>query len=325
MRAIYIEACGDADQLRYGDLPTPNPGPGEVLVRVAFAGVNPADWKCREGKLVKYYEYRFPFVLGFEGSGTIEAIGPGVADLRPGQRVTFSSQVAVGAWGAYAEYALAYTQGVVPIPDSLPLEAAATIVTAGGTAWGALMDVGQAKSGQSVFIHGASGGVGSYAVSLARGAGLRIAGSASKANLDYVAQLGADCCIDYRAGDMSDALKAFAPDGVDLIVDCVGLGTLPKDAAKWVRPGGRIICIETLIEDIEAFDLDYAKSRQVDIRSNMEAIMRLPDHIRAVAAALSEGRATPPPIQVMPLAKAADAHNQVQSGHTRGKIVLAVG
>ena len=95
MRAIYIEACGGADQLRYGELPTPTPGPGEVLVRVAFAGVNPADWKCREGKLAKYYQYRFPFVLGFEGSGTIEAVGPGVEDLCRSRRLApISDQIA---------------------------------------------------------------------------------------------------------------------------------------------------------------------------------------------------------------------------------------
>lgn len=324
MRAIYIDECGGVDKLKFGDLPTPTPGPGEVLVRVAFAGVNPADWKCREGKLVKYYEYRFPFVLGFEGAGTIEAIGQGVEGLKPGQRVVFSSQVAIGAWGAYAEYALAYAQGVVALPDSMPLDLAATLVTAGGTAWGATMDVGQAKAGQNVFIHGASGGVGSYAIGFAKGVGARVAGSASQHNLDYIAQLGADACIDYRAGDMEAKLKAFAPDGVDLIVDCVGLGTLPADAAKWVKPGGQIICIETLIEDIGAFDMDFAKSRNVGIRSNMEAIMRLPEHIRAATEVLANARAAAPPIEIIPLEKAALAHEKVQSGHTRGKIVLKV-
>jgi len=324
MRAIYIEECGGVEKLQYGELPAPTPGEGEVLVRVAFAGVNPADWKCREGKLVKYYEYRFPFVLGFEGAGTIETVGAGVEDLKPGQRVVFSSQVAMGAWGAYAEYALAYAQGVVVLPNSMPLEVAATLVTAGGTAWGALMDVGQAKAGQSVFIHGASGGVGSYAISFAHGEGIRVAGSASKHNLDYIAQLGAERCIDYRAGDMDAALKAFAPDGLDLIVDCVGLGTLPADAAKWVKPGGHIICIETLIEDIGAFDMNFAKSRGVSIRSNMEAIMRLPDHIRASTEALASGRASAPPIEKIPLQNAALAHEKVQSGHTRGKIVLSI-
>lgn len=324
MRAVYIEEIGGLDKLKYGDLPTPTPGPGEVLVRVAFAGVNPADWKCREGKLVKYYEYRFPFVLGFEGAGTIEAIGPGVEGLTPGQRVVFSSQVAIGAWGAYAEYALAYAQAVVPLPDSMPLDVASTLVTAGGTAWGATMDVGQAKAGQNVFIHGASGGVGSYAIGFAKGAGARVIGSASKHNLDYITQLGADSCIDYRAGTMDAELKAFAPEGVDLIVDCVGLGTLPADAAKWVKPGGRIVCIETLIEDIDAFDLNFAKSRNVDIRSNMEAIMRLPAHIKASTEALASGRAAAPPIEKIPLANAAQAHEKVESGHTRGKIVLQI-
>lgn len=325
MRAMVMEHFGEPEVLHWGDLPKPVAGPGEVLVRVHYAGVNPADWKTREGLLAKYISYTFPFVLGFDLAGVVEAIGPGVTSLEVGDRVFGTSRQGEGINGSYAEYCLAYATMVVKVPASIGLAQAAGLATAGTTAYGGLLDVGALEAGQTVLVNGGAGGVGSLAIQIARARGARVAATCSAGNADYVRGLGAELAIDYGSAIVAHEAKIWATDGVDLVLDAVGLGSLLDQANTVVKPGGTYVEIETLISEASDVQREDAARGGIRLVSNMIAINRLPQHLKGLAELVAAGTVAPPPTEVMPLSEVADAHRRVKEGHVRGKIVLAVG
>lgn len=324
MRAIAMDGFGGPEVLHMAELPKPQPGPGEVLVRVAYAGVNPADWKAREGKLSRYFDYRFPFVLGFDLSGIVEAVGPGVEGLAPGDRVFGMSKQGQGEQGAYADYCLAWPAMLAPVPDTINMAEAAGLPVAGVTAYGGLVDAGGIEAGQTVLINGGAGGVGSLAIQIAKALGARVATTCSARNADYVRELGAERAIDYGSEDVVAAMRDWAPGGVDLVLDAVGLGTLLPRATELVEPGGSFVEIETLISQASEEEVAAGAAEGVRIVSNMIAVMRQPEHLAGLARLCAGGRVRPAPTEVLPLAEAAEAHRRVESGHVRGKIVLQV-
>jgi NADPH:quinone reductase-like Zn-dependent oxidoreductase len=324
MRAIVIDGFGGPDALRLADIPKPSPGPGEVLVRVAYAGVNPADWKTRRGMLSGYFVYRFPFVLGFDLAGFVEAVGPDVAGVDLGDRVFGMSQQGLGVNGAYAEYVTARPAMLAAASDRIGLAEAAGLPTAGTTAFGGLIDVGGLTAGQTVLVNGGAGGVGSLAVQIARARGASVAATCSAGNAEYVQNLGADVTIDYRNGAVAARLRSWAPDGVDLVLDAVGGGSLIAQAADVVKTGGRYVEIETLQSRASEEQVAAAAASGVQIVSNMVAIARLPEHLAGLSQLVAAGEVKPPATQIMPLAETAAAHVMVEAGHVRGKIVLAV-
>jgi NADPH:quinone reductase-like Zn-dependent oxidoreductase len=323
MRAMAIDRFGGPEVLRMAELPIPAPGPGEVLIKVAYAGVNPADWKCREGWLARFFEYRFPFVLGFDAAGVVVKLGAGVSGLAAGQRVVACSKQGLGQWGSYAEYVVAATDGVAPLADHVPQAEAAALPTAGITAYEGLFESGRIGPGQAVLIHGGAGGVGSYAIQLARHAGARVAATCGPHNLDYVRGLGAELAIDHRAGRIAEAIAAWAPQGLDLVLDAVGQGSLPQ-AVELVRPGGVIAPIATLIADETPHDAAAAQRRGVRIVPTMSSYERSGAQLRRLAALCAEGVLRAPQFTVLPLEQAAEAQRRVQAGHVRGKLVLEV-
>lgn len=324
MRAMVMERFGGPEVLHWADLSMPAPGSGEVLVRVHYAGVNPADWKTREGLLAKYIEYPFPFVLGFDLAGVVEAIGPGVTDLEVGDRVFGTSRQGEGVNGSYAEYCLAHAAMLVQVPDCVSLAQAAGLPTAGTTAYGGIVDVGGLQAGQTVLINGGAGGVGTLAVQIARALGGRVAATCSAGNADYVRDLGAEMVIDYRSGMVVQAVKCWAPDGVDLVLDAVGLGSLLDQATAVVKPGGTYVEVETLISEASEAQREDAARQGIRIVSNMIAIKRLPQHLARLAELVGAGRVAPPVTEIVPLSEVATAHRRVEEGHVRGKIVLDV-
>lgn len=325
MRAIVIYRFGGPEELQLAEVPTPEPGAGEVLIRVVLAGVNPADWKCREGRLQPYFNYQFPFIVGFDAAGVVERVGESVTGYAVGDAVLTSSNQGRGEWGSYAEYLKSSTATVAKLPDGIDFAQGATIPTAGATAWGAIHDVGAVQAGQKVLINGGSGSVGMFAIQLAKAAGCEVAATCGPANLDFVKSLGADRVIDYRGENVLEATAAWAPAGVDLLLDAVGLGSLPPDATRVIRPGGALVAIATLIQDIAGFDAALAKSRDVRLLSNMAAAARIPEHLRAVVDAVAQGRVKTPPYEILPLEQAGEAHRRVADGHVRGKLLLRVG
>ena len=324
MRALVIDSHGGPEALRLADIPAPTPGPGQALVQVAYAGLNPADWKTCEGHLARYITYQFPFVPGFDLAGVVVAVGPGVHNLAPGARVFGSSTQGQGGNGSYAEFTLAYEAMLARAPENITLADAAGLTTAGTTAYGSIIDVGGLKAGQSVLINGGAGGVGTLGIQIARNAGARVAVTCSPRNADYVKSLGAELAIDYRDGRVVDHARAWAPDGVDLVVDAVGLDSLVADATKIVRPGGAYVEIQTLFEESSDALKSEAARAGVRIESNMAAIARLPEHLERLADLVAKGEVTPPPTEIMPLEAAGEALARIKAGHVRGKIVLQV-
>ena len=196
MKAMIIEQTGGPEVLKYAEMPTPEPAAGEVLVKIAYAGVNPADWKNRQGMLEQYRPYYFPYIVGFDAAGVVAAVGEGVTEFSPGDRVVTPTNHGQGGQGSYAEYAVANVDRVARIPDTLSFKQAAALPVAALTAWQALFVRGDIQPGQKVMIHGGSGGLGGFAVQFARLKGAQVAASCSTANVDYLQTLGVERVID---------------------------------------------------------------------------------------------------------------------------------
>jgi NADPH:quinone reductase-like Zn-dependent oxidoreductase len=230
MKASRIHAYGGPEVLAYEDAPRPEPAKGEVLVRVHAAGVNPIDAKIRAGYLKEHIRYALPAILGWDLSGVIEAVGPGVKAWKAGDAVYAMGDVTRN--GAYAEYATIDEGLLAPKPKSQDHIHAAAVPQAGLMAFHALFIFGTLQKGQKVLIHGAGGGVGSFAVQLAKWKGAYVIGTASRNNQDLLKDLGADEAIDYTAADFRTKVK-----DVDLVLDTVGGETQEKSFAVLKRGG----------------------------------------------------------------------------------------
>jgi NADPH2:quinone reductase len=326
MRAIVVDRFGGPDELRRAELPVPEPGPGQVRVRVAYAGVNPADWKDREGLVAGFFEVSFPHTLGFDAAGTVDATGAGVTAFAPGDRVFTTSDHGEGAAGSWAEYLLVSEPRLAKVPPALGLAEAAAAPVAALTARQALLDPakGNLQQGQKVLIHGASGGVGSYAVQIATHAGARVATTCSTANLDYVRVLGAALATDYRDQCFQQRIATWAPEGLDLVLDAVGGDSLPR-RLELLREGGRLVSIATLVADGDVA-AETERARAVG-REKIYAIMDTTHagvELEQVAALLAGGQIKSPPLRLYDLEDARDALEEVRGGHVRGKVLLRV-
>jgi len=305
MRAITIEGFGGRDRLKLLDLPTPRPGPDDVLVRVRAAGVGPWDTKIREGI---FGNRSFPHVLGVEASGIVESAGENVADLREGD------EVYVYSGGCYSEYVAAPAEKVARKPASLSFEEAAGVPVAGSTAYQGIVEEIGLKEGETVLIAGAAGGVGTMAVQIAASLGARVLGTASPPNHDYLRSLGAAEGIDYH-GDWVAAVRTIAADGVDAVFDCVG-GETFRRSFDAVRDGGRVVTIVAFGEEVEpSRGITYLAFSARAQRRKLEKLSEMFD----------AGTLRVEIKDVVPLEEAAKAHERVEAGHTRGKIVLGVG
>jgi NADPH:quinone reductase-like Zn-dependent oxidoreductase len=320
---MVIDRFGGPEVFRLGDIPMPVPGPDEIVVRVAYAGVNPADWKCREGWLSQFFAYQFPFVIGFDAAGIVSAVGEGVTDYEIGDRVVTASNQGNGENGSYAEYVKSATYRCAHLADSVSFAVAASIPTAAVTSWEACFDTGGLKAGQTVLINGGAGGMGSFAIQFAKHAGAKVAVTCGPKNIDYVKGLGADLAIDYRSEDVEKAILAWSPGGVDLIVDTVGQGTL-LNAVKMTKRGGKITPIGTLIADEPMVDATEAAEHGVAFIPTMSNRTRAGDQLRLIVDLYNKGELKPPQIEVLELSQAGEAHRRVKDGHVRGKIVLHV-
>lgn len=324
MKAMIIEQTGGPEVLKYADMPTPEPAAGEVLVKIAYAGVNPADWKNRQGMLEQYRPYYFPYIVGFDAAGVVAAVGEGVTEFSPGDRVVTPTNHGQGGQGSYAEYAVANVDRVARIPDTLSFKQAAALPVAALTAWQALFVRGDIQPGQKVMIHGGSGGLGGFAVQFARLKGAQVAASCSTANVDYLQTLGVERVIDYRREDIPQALREWAPDGVDYLMDAVGASSLPE-ALMLVRPGGSFVSIPTLVDDGDipasmAAAAERGVNRVFSTMDDVDSGAMLTEIVSLVA----RGEVQLPPISEFPLTEAAQAHRLLEEGGHRGKIVLRV-
>lgn len=324
MFAMIIRSTGGPEVFEYAEIETPAPGPGEVLVKIAYAGVNPADWKNRQGHLEQFRPYVFPYIIGFDAAGVVAAVGEGVTDFAEGDRVFTPTNHGQGGQGSYAEYAIASADRVAQIPEAMGFREAAALPVAALTAWQGLFDRGGLQAGQVAMIHGGSGGLGSFAVQFARWAGARVAASCSTPNVDYLRELGVERVIDYKQEDIPKAVGAWAPDGLDYLMDAVGASTLPS-GLDLVKPGGTYVSIPTLVDDgdIPAAAAAGAERGINRVFSTMDDT-NCAATLAKIAGLVVDGDVKLPPIREFDLREVAQVHEVLQQGHNRGKMVLKI-
>jgi NADPH:quinone reductase-like Zn-dependent oxidoreductase len=308
MKAIVISEYGNEDVLDYTDIDRPEPKAGEVLVKVHAAAVNPADWKIRNG-MGESLGFKLPLILGGDIAGTVEAVGDGVENFKLGDAVYGITLASLS--GGYAEYAVAKADAIAPKPESLTFEEAAAIPIAALTAWQAMFVVANLSSGQRILITGASGGVGSMAVQLAKAKGAFIIGTASGKNEQFVRDLGADEFVDYTQQNFAEIVK-----DVDVVFDTIGGDTL-EQAFQTLKKGGFLVsAVETPSEE---------KAKEFDIKSAWLFCQQSAQQLAQINQLIDEGKLKIYVETVLPLIEVKKAHQLSQSGRTRGKIVLQVG
>jgi NADPH:quinone reductase-like Zn-dependent oxidoreductase len=310
MKAIRQSELGPPEVLQLVELPDPEPGPTEVLVRVAAAGVNPVDWKTRaKGSFLG----EPPFTVGWDVAGTVERIGFGVTRFAPGDRV-FGMPRFPGEAAAYAELVTAPSRQFAPMPDELSWSDAAALPLGALTAWQTLVDTAGLSAGQRVLIHAAAGGVGHLAVQIAKARGAYVIGTARAAHHDFLRELGADEAIDYTETEVADAVS-----DVDLVLDLVG-GATGLHSLPTLRDGGLLISVPSAA--------DFAALHEAaGERVRVSAFLVEPDRegIEAIAALVEEGKLRANVSQTLPLADAAKAHELGEAGRIGGgKLVLDV-
>lgn len=308
MKAVRIHAYGGPDVLQYEEAPKPAPGPDELLIRVLAAGVNPVDWKIRQGKLKDFIHYDFPLILGWDLSGVVEQVGDRVTGFKVGDAVYARPDIRRN--GAYAQYIVVRAAEVAPKPALLDHIEAAAVPLAGITAWEALFTVGGLQPGQRVLIHGAAGGVGTLAVQLAKAKGAYVIATTSTRNAELVSGLGADEVIDYTCTRFEDAAR-----DVDVVFDTIGGET---QARSWqvLKPGGILVSI------IQPPDAATAQSHGV--RGAYLFIDPNAAVLRQIALLIDEGKVHPVIDRVYPLTEAREAQMYSETGHASGKIVMTV-
>ncbi len=305
MKAVFIERFGGPDVLQYGDLPDPAAAAGEVVIDIAAASVNAADWKVRLGE---YKHTKFPIVLGRDFSGVVGALGDGVTDLAVGDAVFGVCDA--GQEGGYAEKIAVKAAIVGRKPDALSHVNAAALALTGLTAMSAIEDTLKLKRGETILIQGGAGGVAGFAIQLAKHLGARVITTASAANHAYVRSLGADEVIDYAARDFTQAVA-----DCDAVFDTVG-GEVAQKSFAVLKPGGRAAFI--------ASGAQAPKPQRDDVTALRPPVGRARRHMERIAELYRMDAVRPPEIKLYRLAQAADAHRLSESRHFRGKLVFQV-
>ena len=304
MRTVRQHELGGPEVLVVEEVDRPEPGPTEVLVRVAAAGVNPVDWKVRAGG---GFLGEPPFTVGWDVAGIVEALGFGVTWLAVGDRVFGMPRFPREA-ACYAEYVVSPSRQLARIPDSLGDVEAAAMPLAGLTAWQALVDTAGTGEGSRVLVLGAAGGVGHFAVQIAKARGGWVAGTATAAKHDFLAELGADEAIDYTSEEVCDRVR-----DVDIVLDAVG-GAAGLAALPALRDGGVLVTVS---------GSSVASLREAAAgRVRVDGILVEPDRVGMEELAAMGLR--PHVEATFPLAEAGAAHTLGEQGRTRGKIVLVV-
>jgi NADPH:quinone reductase len=317
MRAMVTPRFGGADFFEEQDVERPEPGAGEVLVRVMAVGTNPVDAKFRaEGDSIGL---EAPIVLGADVSGVVQELGPGVADFVPGDEVYYTPEVfGPRSNGAYAEYHAARAEIVAKKPASLSHEEAAAVPLAGGTAYEAIVRRLALRVGETVLVHGGAGGVGSFAVQIAKAAGARVLATAGPDNQEVLKELGADVAIDYQGQDAAEvALEETGGVGVDAVFDAVGGETIVESIPA-TMPFGRLSTILGAQGDLTPL---YQKNQTL----YGVFLTRERARLEELGTLIDRGQVRPLVAEVLPLEEVGKAHERLDSGHGRGKVVLRVG
>jgi NADPH:quinone reductase-like Zn-dependent oxidoreductase len=308
MKAIVLHQYGGPEVLNYEDAPRPEPKDDEMLVRVIAAGINPVDGLIRSGMFAKNGKKDFPMILGGDIAGVVAKAGSKITTFKVGDAVY--AYLSLKSGGGYAEYATATEKEASLKPASITFEEAAAVPLAAETAWQALFDVAKLGAGQTVLIHGASGGVGTFAVQMAKARGCKVFATASAANQQLLKDLGADVAIDYTKTKFEDVVK-----DVDVVMDSVGEDTLARSYGV-VKKGGFIVSLVARP--------DKAELEKHGIRGAPMGVDSNSSELAQIGKLIDEKKIKVIVSQTYPLSEAAKAQEQAATGHTRGKLVLKV-
>jgi NADPH2:quinone reductase len=318
MKAAYIERTGPPEVIQYGDLPPPELGGSQVLVKVKAVAVNPIDTYIRSGAVAM--NLPFPFIIGADLAGVVERCGPQASRFKPGTRVWGSNQGLLGRQGTFAEYAAVDESWLYPIPDNVNEEQAAAVALVGITAHLGLVQHARLKAGETLFVNGGSGGVGSTVVQMAKAIGARVittAGTHEKMSLCL--SLGADLAINYKSDDVDARIKEFAPDGVNVWWETLREPSFERTVPLLARRGRMIIMAGREARPVFPVGPFYVKDCSLYGFAMFNASA---DEQRAAAEDinrwLAEGKLKPRIDRVLPLAEAAAAH-RLQEENTIGK------
>ena len=308
MKAVVVHEYGGPEVLKYEDAPKPEPKENEMLVRVIAAGVNPVDGMIRSGTFAKNKKLTSPMIIGGDIAGIVEETDSEITKFKTGDPIY--AYLSLKNNGGYAEYAVAHENESAAKPKSISYVDAAAVPIVALTAWQALVDSAKLSAGQSVLIHGGSGGVGTFAIQIAKARGAKVFATASTANQDFLKELGADVAIDYTKQKFEDIAK-----DVDVVLDSVGKDTLQRSYGA-VKKGG---FIATLVSRLDQAELDKhgIRGESISVTPNADELAELGKLIDAKKIKVIVS-------QTFPLADAAKAEEQADTGHTRGKIVVKV-
>lgn len=305
MKAVTISKYGDQTVLTYADIERPKPKSDEVLVHNRAVAVNPVDWKIRNG-LGEMFGLQLPIVLGCEIAGTVEEAGGGVRDFQVGAAVY--GYVSLQRNGGYAEYTIAKSDEIAPKPESLDFDNAAAVAVGALTSSQAIFDTANLQAGQRILITGASGGVGSMAVQLAKAKGAFVIATASGKNEEFVRSLGADEFVDYTREKFEESVHE-----VDVVFDTIGGDTLER-SFETIRRGG---CLVTIVAPPS-----NEKAEKFGIRASMIGVQPNGEQLREINRLIAAGKLKTHVATVLPLSEVHKAHQLSESGRTRGKIIL---
>src|ERR1700736_3507716 len=311
MKAVRIHKYGGPEVLKYEEAPRPQPQAGEVLVRVHAAGVNPIDWKVREGEMKDFWPHTFPLILGWDLSGVVEEFGPDPAAagrFKIGDEVYGLPDPTRG--GAYADYIVVRETELALKPNSLHHIRAAAVPLAALTAWQSLFDTAQLQPGHRVLIHAGSGGVGHFAVQLAKWKGAHVFATASTKNQDLLRKLGVDEPIDYTKQRFENVARK-----IDVVLDTLGDETQERSWSVLKKGGNLVSLVQPPSEE---------KAKELGVRAALLGVQPNGAQLAEITKIIEAGKLTPIIDRILPLSEARRAHELSQSGHTHGKIALRV-
>ena len=306
MKAVVAHEYGTPEVLKFEEVPRPEPSEDEALVRVIASSVNPADPLTLSGKYAREFGTHLPLIPGYDVAGVVEKTGANVTKLKAGDAVYGYSTFG----GSWANYVIVKEWEVAAKPKSLNFVEAAAVPMGALTAWQALVDVAKLQPGQTVLIHGGSGGVGGFAIQIAKARGARVIATASTANQDLLKQLGADVAVDYTKTKFDDVAK-----DVDVVLDPVGKETLARSYGV-VKKGGIVM---SLVARPDPAELKKHGIRGAGISVHPDA-----EDFAEIAQLIDAGKIKPIVTQVLPLSEAIAAQQQAATHHTRGKVVLRI-
>lgn len=333
MKAFILDRYGSADRVRAGEMPDPKPREDDVLVRVHAAGVNLLDSKIRDGEFKLILRHGMPLILGHDVAGVVVRVGSRVRRFKPGDEVY--ARPADGRIGAFAEFIAIKEDDVALKPKALTMEEAASIPLVGLTAWQALIERANLRKGQRVLIHAGSGGVGTFAIQLAKHVGATVATTTSTANVDLVRSLGADVVIDYKKEDFSHVLRDY-----DVVLNSLDKVTLEK-SLRVLKPGGQLISISgppdaafarslgaswvlRMIMGVLSYGIT-AKAKRRQAQYSFLFMRADGNQLTEITSLIDDGIIRPVVDRVFPFASTKEAMAYVEAGRAKGKVVVSLG